>query len=309
MDKNIREGFFKFAKEEKQLDPFDIGLGVGATTAAGATAVESAKNYVIDRAEDKSRDMVGTYQKFKAKLKPGDIIYSGYNPKDSFDVMLGKNLKFPLKVSQMVQIATGNKNYHGMIYLGNGLIAQAEGDGMPLAIRKLKDQMKGQRVKAYRPTAATQKEVQSAINYAKKVKGTRYKNPMETFRQGLNMVFNPTMGPKTCRKTKNGIVCNTLVTKAYPKQFPRENMSINQVRGKKGVEFVAGMDRIKKSPVSDKVINRLVNPALKSLKWAIPAAAVAGFAAKHLSDKDKSKIKNIAAAKEIKEKKIKGIKQ
>lgn len=309
MDKNFREGFFKFAKQENQLDPFDIGLGVGATTAAGATAADSAKNYLRDKAEEKSGKMVGTYKSLKAKLKPGDILYSGYNPKDSFDVMLSKNVKLPLKVSQMVQMATGNKNYHGMIYLGNGLIAQAEGEGMPLAIRKLKDQAKRQRIKAYRPTGATQKEIKSAIDYAKKVKGTRYKTPLETFQQGLNMIFNPTMGPKTCRKTDKGIVCNTLVTKAYPKQFKRENMSINQVRGKKGVEFVGGIDRIKKSPMSDKVINRIVNPALKSLKWAIPAAAVAGFAAKHLSDRDISKIKNIAAEKEIKDAKIKKLKQ
>ncbi len=262
----------KFIQKNPEPSTGHKALAVGSGVAATGAVAQSFSDSMKDRVESKVKSS-RSLKDFSKKLKKGDVIYSGYNPKDSFSVMLGKK-KLPLKVSQMVQMATGNPNYHGMVYLGKGLVGQAEGEGMPLAIRKLHSQGKGQRMKAYRPKAS-KKEIDSAVNYVKKVKGTRYKNIKETATQGAEMLFRPGMGPKTCRKTKGGIVCNTLVTKAYPKQFKRENMSVNQVRKTKGTKFIGSYGKISKSPIADKVINKVIHPTLKNLKWGLGAGALA----------------------------------
>lgn len=285
----FRHFFEKVAKKsidkKENLSSGQVAAIGAVGVAGGKSVLDSARNALKDVAEEKNK--TNSYSKLLKSLKPGDILYTGYNPHLSGNInapVIGKGGILPLKTSQLVQMGTGNKNYHGMIYLGNGLIAQAEGENQPLAVRKLKNEISGQRLKAYRPKGATKAEIDSAVNYAKKMVGTRYKTPTEFLSQGARMLLDPTGGPKTCRKGKNGIVCNTLVTKAYNKRFPKEYMSINEVRNSGQVQHIKTYDRLKKSPVSDRVINRVLFPLAKNLKWALPGAAL-GYLANSLRAK------------------------
>lgn len=274
--KKVEEARVEAAKAGlgSKISPASAAMAAGATTGAISTAIEGASTHLMDLREARSGKMKRSYKNLLKTLKPGDIIYSGYGSQDSGALRLGKR-DLPIRTSHGVQALMGSQNYHGMIYLGGGRIAQAEGPDSPLSIRNLKSEAKRQRLKVYRPTGASAKEVQDAIDYAKKSRGTRYKSAPEIGKMVAHRTLNPMGGPRTCRKEKGGIVCNTLVNKAYPNQMTQAYAGHNELRRTRGMEFVGGIDKLKPSR-KDAFISKAVSPAIRSARFAIPAAAVAG---------------------------------
>jgi len=282
----FQDGLEKIAKKNKRGNSVHTGAVVGGATALGTagTALNIRRRTLAEEALESKLKKSHTKNDFMKKLKPGDILYSGYHPKHSPYVNIGKR-KVPIPQSQVVQMVTGSPYYHGMLYAGKGKIIQAEGAKRPLAVRNLKSAMADQRVKAYRIKNLKGKDAEEAIRWARSKVGTPYKSVSDSIKQGLSMLYDPKGGPSSCRKTGKGIVCNTLPTKALNKYFKKEYSTIRDIRKNKNVAHIATFAR-SKIPRSDKIVSHVVYPALKSLKYA-PLIAGGSYLAKKIYDRYK----------------------
>jgi len=298
--KSFQAGFFKAAarktevssKEEKSplsVTPTSAGFAAGGAVAAGHVGSAMIRDRLENRAVKPSKSL----KDFKSSLKPGDIIFTRYRSKDSPNLEIGKH-EIPIKMTRLVQGVSGSKNYHGAIYLGRGRVSQAVGSESPLETSSLKEMYRGQDVKAYRPTAAKPKEVRRAVEFARKAKGTPYANTGQLIAHGLGQLAGISPGSKKCKVGPEGnIVCTTLVTHAYPKQFPKKLMTPNEMRAQKGVKLVTRHSPIGSGAMGERLITRTILPAARGLKWGLGAAALTAGAQKvHQIYKDSTAKKN-----------------
>lgn len=259
-----------------------IAAGVGTTGALAAkhSIGETIAENKMERAAPNSR----AYKDFQKKLKPGDIIMSRFPVSESDKITIpiaGKNRDIPMSIASLVKGSKGGTNYHGMMYLGNGMVAQAVGQGEKLEITRLKGETKGQQMRAYRPEGAKKREVQKAVNFARKAKGTPYESNAQLLRHGASHLFGAG-GPKTgkCKVgPKGNLSCTTLVTEAYPKQFKKRFASPTDIITTKGIKPVGGYGRAKAVSTGEKVLSKVLYPTARKAKWG----ALAGGAAYGLS--------------------------
>lgn len=275
-------GFEKRAKElvpgssEGSPTAGEIAAGAAAGVGVGATR-HGYRDYKVRKKEKKFKRSK-SIKRFTKKLKPGDIIFSGKAREGSEKIPLGKKIKLPFHFSEAVQTAGGGPQYHAAIYTGKGRIVEAPGTGDdPVSGAPVKKQLKGTRAVAYRPTGATKKEIQKALKSVKGFKGAPYKEYSEIVGQGTRTILDPTGGPKSCRRLKKGgpIVCNTLITKAYPKQFKKEYMMPPEMASQKGMKIVSKYNPLKAPGVREKAFTHAIAPMLRGAKWAVPGAALA----------------------------------
>ena len=284
------KGFIKQANEEL-TDAQKAGIAGVAGTGTAATAI-SASNLIKDKLEDVRGFKAKKKRDFIKNLKPGDVLYSGYHSKDSPDLHVAGR-KMPLKASEIAQLASGTPYYHAGVYLGKGRVGHAGGKDEKFKVTKLDKSMSGSRYKAYRPELS-KKEVDSAVKYIEGLgkKKVKYKTDADTIAQGARMLFDPTGGPKTDRKTCKGVVCNTAVTKAYNKALPNEYAHVHDVRSSGKFKYLGQYNNIKSPALREKVIQRFVYPALRGLKWGAGAAGLTYAGSKlhkHLKEKEELK--------------------
>jgi len=276
---------------------------VAAGTTGALAATKALKEEIVDRVENAKVRKTRSIKDLKKKLKPGDILFTRYDPKHSpdwdFDVPKNlqkyvkgkKNIKLPIKASEFVQFgAGGSTHYHGALYVGGGRALEAEGQAYKSKINSLKEVVKGNDVKVYRVTNQPKSEITKGVNWAKKQKGVRYGTMPELLRHGAGHLFGRG-GPKSCRTPKGKgkpIVCTTTITKAHPKTFKREYMSPDEMRAKKGVKLVARFGRTPPTRVKSKILQRVVYPVLKKGKWGALAGAATYLGAKGKKKYDKS---------------------
>lgn len=272
-------GFTKQAAKERERSVGEQAAIVGAGTTGALAAVDSAGNIIRDIREERAVPSAKSYAEFKKQLKPGDIMFSRYKLKESpeFEVM-GK--KLPFTVSQAVQAGHGSPHYHGLVYTGRGRGVEAVGLGDVAESAGLKKNIRGQSVKVYRPEGASAKEVRRAVRFAERAKGTPYKGWGGLAAQALGTVAGVSPASKNCKVGPNGaLVCTTLPAAAYPKQFPKEYMTPNEMRKTKGMKLVARYGKPQQA-LSEKILNRVVSPLIHKARYGLGAAGLAAAALK-----------------------------
>lgn len=272
------EGFKSAAVRKKQPEGMTEGqqaAAVGAGTTGALAAGSSIKEYAKDVMENRSVKASRTIEHLKKQMRPGDIVLSGASLKNQ-DLINLKGVKLPVRIGELVQLLSGSHHYHGAVYGGKNKLYQAYGVGHKFGPSDL-EYMKGDRMKVYRPTGASKREVTDAVKYVKQTarRHAPYKNELELVGQGARYLLDPTGGPGVCRKAGDKIVCNTAVTKAYPKQFKKELMMPNEIRNTKGMKLVARYGRAAEPTLREKVWTRAVSPVLRNAKWGLMAGAAA----------------------------------
>lgn len=304
-------GFIKESQSipyQKDINP----LAAGATTGAGVVGANIFKENIQNKLhENRYKHIRGSrsYSDFLKKLKPGDILYTRTPIKYSANAIdmedlpknfqkrlsksnIAKGIKnivqkrgiMPLKESEAIQLFSGKPFSHAAIYTGKGNIVEAAGASQGVKGGKLKNVSKAHTVHVYRPKSGAN----SAVRFAEKQRGGKYTDVGTVLKDVAKSTFVPGGAGKTCRKIPNkGVVCQTLVTKAYPKTFKKELVPMREMQQNKGTQLIAKYIKGGKISGREKFISRFLSPAIRSMKYAVPVAA-AGFAAKKIYDLKKA---------------------
>ena len=247
-----------------------VGAGVTGLGAAGMS-LGNIRRDIQDRKVKKTRSL----KDFHKKLQPGDILFVR-GPKKFVEerVKLPSGKTAPVTNADLAQLIHGDPYYHASIYRGKGDLSEAIGLGEKAQGGKL-HRYRGQSVKAYRPTGASTKEVQEAIDYASKVRGTKYPTTKELVSFGAQSALGVGKGSQCARKGGGPVVCTGVATRAYPEQFKRETMGPADMRRVKGMELVGRYGNTNpRLGVKEKVISRIIHPTLRNLKWGLGAAGL-----------------------------------
>lgn len=282
---NFWTGFVKCAEEDKKrlISP----LAAGAAATGTGAAIESGYNIYKDRSENRSVGRSRSLKDLQKKLNPGDIVFSRSKLKDSPMLAGGK---VPLRTTELIQGITGSPHYHSGIYRGRGRVSQMVGGvGYKGESSAFKDAFLGEEIKVYRPAGAKSKEIQRAVQKAKQIKGTPYKNKKGILSQALGTIGGIGPSSKACKLGPKGShTCTSAIAAVYPNQFKSEYVTPNEMRNTKGMTLLG---RYGKNPLrpGEVIANRVVAPLLRNAKWGLGAAGLAYGANKlhgYLKNKD-----------------------
>ena len=252
------------AKENARLAALGgLGYGVG-------------KNWLEDLYIDQREKGVRAtkdWNSFLKKLHPGDVVLSRASRLSQYkhggDIAT-EDLLIPLK---------GSEYYHGGIYKGSG--NQYETPDMDELLKS--SRLKGSYphgYKVYRPDRVT--DINRALKIAEESKGLKYESIGE---QLAHLVGHHTgLGSlKNLCSSKDTTTCTGLIGRAYGKIFPHEYIGPKDVMLSDKMKLVAKYGALKDLTLGQKVSKNLIYPAMKSVKYAAPAA----LAAYLLSSEDK----------------------
>lgn len=274
----------------------DVSVGGAAAVGAGVgvsyNVAKEVKGNIIDKSVSNSRGL----KTFKSKLKAGDILVLGSTSKNSGGIEFGEAVKRLPKAIQKPILKAGKKvgikksttllsnstlltglgggtKYHAGVWDGKKVIHMSTDGG---AVREsLTDAVFKQNVSALRFKNAGKREVESALKFAQgAVKSkTQYQGFSEYAMNGVSSLLIP-FGKKASR-CKGPLVCHTLPIRAYAKRkfsFRGEYTFSGDFKHAEDLMTVARRDLIKSPLLTAKGFG---GAALKGLKYAAPAAAVA----------------------------------
>jgi ADP-ribose pyrophosphatase YjhB (NUDIX family) len=274
--------------KKKDKGALRTGAEAGAATSGALTAGGAAKGALTEYVKERKAPTARSIKDFEKGLKPGDILFTraGKSISPRLEVDIGSKTKeFPFPEKYPLQAGVGSKHYHAALYTGKKKgVFHAAGQGQ-VGHEKLRDAVQNYDVVAYRPEGATPGEVRQALAHPKRLKGRRYKTEGELAAQGARMLFDPTGGPKACKNVKGRMVCNTVVSTAYPKQFKKEFASIQDMKGTKGMKAVGRYSRVAPAGMTERLLSGIAHPAAKSLKWGLGAGALAALGKKVMGGK------------------------
>jgi hypothetical protein len=244
----------------------------GILAMGGGIAKSGLDDFFISDLEAKVK-RTRNWDEFLKKLQPGDIMLERASPKGQY--------AFPGKITteDILLPLKGSPFYHAGIYGGKGNVMEAadmiKGVKSSRILGKYPKELKVYRAK--NPEFASE-----AIKYAKSVKGM----PYETLPEQLLHVAGHWTGADFLKKWcggKNRTTCTGLVTKSFPDLFESEYMSPKDIMKNEGVDLVARYGKLAEGTLGQKVMEKGIYPAMKSMKYAAPLA----LAAYMLSSKEK----------------------
>ena len=263
-------------KKKHDLDDGEIAAGAGAAATLGPAAAFSLKHELADLADNSRVPGDLDFDAFKKKLQPGDVLYHHIpsNTGTKVPPVLGQQL--PITQRELMMAAKGDPHYHSSIYLGEDsgkqYISEAAGiDHGVLSHANLGKESGNMR--AYRPKATAQ--IPEALQYTLKAHGTPYMAEGDQVKAVMKHLFSPfkekTSGKVPCK----GSYCTQHVAEAYNKIYDDPHMSTSDLRNSKNMELIGRFEAGAKVSAKEKVLSRLLYPALKNLKYGVGAAAAA----------------------------------
>lgn len=263
------------AGSDSSPSPLAVGAGTSAAYLAAHNARRSLQDFREGRIQaDKS---VGSFQ---SKLKPGDVFLSR-SPRKNYDNLKfrvggGKPSKLPLKAVDAYRLGAGDIYHHAGVYLGNGKVIHTGGQGDDTYIQKLHEAVKGDDVKVYR-FAKGEKEQQAAAGRARKLKGLKYHTDktLASYPLKTSLGLGATPNPGACVRKGERILCTNVATRAHPNIFSKQDVSHADIRANRKGSMVARFNQAGKPQAIEHLVPRVVWPAIRSLRYAVPAAALA----------------------------------
>lgn len=265
--------------DPQNKDHKSIGVGVAAG-AATTTAAVIKHNIDLnkDLAEIKGHRVNGLND-LAAKMRPGDVLVQGYNRKTSYNPFG----KIPIKNSDMIQSFYGTPYTHAAMYEGKGKVIHSSGQGETIKRRGFKDLMKGTDAVAIR-YKVSDKGSAKALAHAQSQIGKPYTGGVDMAKAVGKELF----GAGTKIKGKcNTHTCTTVINDSYKsKSKSLHEHPLEAVR--RGDAEIVGYHHgfIKGNTTAHQLPSRVIAPASRALKIAIPVAAATALA-HHLITKKK----------------------
>jgi len=271
-------GFEKRAKAVAEQAPSERSdaskaLGVGAATTGGLAAAQGTRSAIRDHRAYKAAPHVNSINHLKRHAKPGDIFFTRKEKSPGWG-----NSK-TLTEKNVIQSAMGSPEYHAALYTKNKQVFHAHAGGAPAShhfFQKGQAFLPGESVHVYRPTAATKAERESALKQPQRLRNRRYKESPQMMGDAAKALVSKNLTGKACHNVQGRIVCNEVVTSAYPKQFKRRGATIEDMKSTKGMKLVATYG--KKPSMIEHATARGVYPLMRNAKWGL-GAGVASYAA------------------------------
>lgn len=285
---NFFRGFEKGAassgdETKKELTPGKAALGVGGAVGVGSFGADTAKTIAHERRISKLPNQ--THAELLKSLKPGDVLT--FRDREAEIAGSPKRLK---REKFLMGMGTGSPYSHAAVATGKGKILQAKGMGRSSKEERLLDYvMPKEEVRVFR-----HKKEPEAVNAAKRAKnltGIPYSEggTKSVTEYGRRQVLGGGTAPadvptkKLDRKgkakcnAKSGI-CYPLAADAYGKKtFKRREIGYQDLARNPNFEAVgrsSGSHKYKPQSLfrADVAGAHIARPAVKALKWALPAA-------------------------------------
>lgn len=287
MDKDI-------ALKPKSKDNGTLAPVVLSSAAAGTVAIAGgviSHREKLDKIREQSLQVKHTsHRSFVRSLKPGDILVQGYGRYRSGDLGIpnpvggqGSLIKgVKVKTSDAVQAFHGYPELHAGVYVGKGKFVHSTGHGDKVRKGNIGDLTSRSNVVAIRPKTSSQKRARAA-EYATQQIGKPYtpkshKNIVKEL-VGLKTKYDP-----NCKD----FVCTSLPMQAYHDkaksmyEHPYEMVHRGQAK-------IVSSHNTARLGATENIASTHIHPIVSSLKYAVPAAAMAGIAAHFLSKKNTDK--------------------
>jgi hypothetical protein len=242
---------------------------IAASAIVGA-AIPSAMVIKHNVDTNKQQDLINSKRvkntkSFYKKILPGDVIIQGYSRKSSYYPF---SEKIPIKNSDLIHSFYGNPYSHMGIYAGKGKVIHSLGAGYEVGTTSTGNFLSDTNVAAIR--YGKRKDALKALRYAKSQIGTPYMSAKDLVIASAKDIIG--INPKAC---KGEHTCTTMVNRAHKIKNIHEHPLSAVKRG--DAKIIASHNSLRKTPILDTIPRRIIYPLTRSIKYAVPGAAIAGL--------------------------------